>query len=70
MHAQGQIAIGETRIFESITGSQFTGSVARTTKAGPHEAIVARVGGRAYYCGRAEFIVEEDDPLGRGFLVR
>ncbi|WP_394888731.1 proline racemase family protein [Mesorhizobium sp. AaZ16] len=70
MHAKGQIAIGETRIFESIVGSQFTGSVARTTKAGPHEAIVARVGGRAYYCGRAEFIVEEDDPLGRGFLVR
>ena len=26
------------------------------TRAGPHDAIVARVGGRAYYCGRAEFI--------------
>ncbi len=70
MHAKGQIAIGETRVFESIVGSQFTGSVARTTRAGPHDAIVARVGGRAFYSGRAEFIVEEDDVLGRGFLVR
>ncbi len=70
MHARRQIAVGETRVFESIAGSQFTGAVARTTKAGPHEAIVARVGGRAYYSGKAEFIVEDDDALGRGFLVR
>jgi trans-L-3-hydroxyproline dehydratase len=70
MYAKGEIAAAETRIFESITGSQFTGSVVRTTKAGPHEAIIARVGGRAYYSGKAEFTVEDDDPLGRGFLVR
>jgi trans-L-3-hydroxyproline dehydratase len=70
MHAKGRIATGETRVFESIAGSQFTGAVARTTKAGPHEAIVARVEGRAFYSGKAEFIVEEDDALGRGFLVR
>jgi trans-L-3-hydroxyproline dehydratase len=70
MHAEAKIGVGETRIFESIVGSQFTGAVVRTTKAGPHEAIVARVGGRAFYSGRAEFTVEDDDALGRGFLVR
>lgn len=70
MHAKGEIAEGQTRLFESIVGSQFTGSVARRTKAGPHEAIIARVGGRAYYSGKAEFMVEDGDPLGRGFLVR
>ncbi|MBZ9895939.1 proline racemase family protein [Mesorhizobium sp. BR1-1-6] len=70
MHAKGEIATGQTRTFESIAGSHFSGAVARTAKAGPHEAIIARVGGRAYYCGRAEFIVEPDDELGRGFLLR
>jgi len=70
MHAQGQIAVGETRVFESITGSQFTGSVVRTTKAGSREAAIARVGGRAFYSGKAEFSVEADDALGRGFLIR
>ena len=69
MHARGELVIGETRLFESIVGSRFTGAVARETQAGPHEAIVARVGGRAYYSGRAEFFREEDDELGRGFLV-
>ncbi|MGX7876475.1 proline racemase family protein [Mesorhizobium sp. ORM6] len=70
MHAKGEIAIGQTRTFESIAGSRFSGAVARTAQAGPHEAIIARVGGRAYYSGRAEFIVEADDELGRGFLLR
>ncbi|TPM01653.1 MULTISPECIES: proline racemase family protein [unclassified Mesorhizobium] len=70
MHAKGEIATGQTRTFESIAGSRFSGAVARMAKAGPHEAIIARVGGRAYYCGRAEFIVEPDDELGRGFLLR
>ena len=70
MHAKGEIAIGQTRMFESIAGSRFSGAVVRTAKAGPHEAIIARVGGRAYYCGRSEFIVEADDELGRGFLLR
>ncbi|MFD2056688.1 proline racemase family protein [Mesorhizobium calcicola] len=70
MHAKGEIAIGQTRLFESIAGSRFSGAVVRTAKAGPHEAIIARVGGRAYYSGRAEFIVEADDELGRGFLLR
>lgn len=70
MYAKGQIGIGETRIFESIVGSRFTGAVARTTTEGDHSAIVARVGGRAFYSGKAEFTIEPEDELGRGFLLR
>lgn len=70
MHARGEVGIGETRTFESIVGSRFTGAVARTTVADPHDAIVARVGGRAFYSGTAEFTLEEDDDLGRGFLLK
>jgi proline racemase len=70
MQARGQIAAGQTRIFESIIGSRFSGSVASVTTCGPHPAITALVSGRAFYAGKAEFIVEEDDPLAAGFLVR
>lgn len=70
MHAKGEIDLGQERTFESIAGSRFSGAVARTTTAGAHDAIIARVGGRAYYSGRAEFTVEPDDELGRGFLLR
>lgn len=71
MHAKGEIALGEQRLFESVVGSRFTGSVAReTTLSDGRPGIVARVGGRAYYSGKAEFLVEDDDLLGKGFLVR
>ncbi len=71
MHAKGLVAAGETRIFESIAGSQFTGEVARqTTLADGRPAILARVGGRAFYSGKAEFALEDDDVLGKGFLLR
>ncbi len=69
MHAKGQIVEGTARIFESIVGSRFAGFVETTTKAGQFDAITARVSGHAYYSGKAEFIVEDDDPLGTGFLI-
>ena len=70
MHAKGEAGTGETRLFESIVGSRFEGAVARRAKAGELDAVTVRVSGRAHYSGRAEFVVEDDDPLGRGFLVR
>lgn len=70
MYAKGAVRPGEPRIFESIAGSRFTGSVARITTAGPFDAITVRVGGRAHYSGRAEFIVEDGDELGKGFLLK
>lgn len=69
MHAKGQIVEGTARIFESIVGSRFAGFVESTTKAGEFDAITARVSGHAYYSGKAELIVEDDDPLGAGFLL-
>lgn len=70
MHARGELGIGEERVFESIVGSRFTGSIVRTMKEGPHDAIVARVGGMAYYSGKAKFRWEAQDRLGQGFLLR
>lgn len=70
MHAKGEIGLGESRTFQSITGSEFSGEVVRTASAGNRNAIIARVSGCAYYSGETTFIVEEDDPLRAGFLVR
>lgn len=70
MHAKGEVRAGERRTFESIAGSRFTGEVARQTACGPYEAIVAKVRGRAFYSGKAEFTLEPDDELGKGFLLR
>jgi trans-L-3-hydroxyproline dehydratase len=70
MAARNQIADGEMRQFESVTGSLFTGRVAAHLMAGDFPAIRADVSGRAYYTGSAVFTVEAGDPLAGGFLLR
>jgi trans-L-3-hydroxyproline dehydratase len=68
--AKGQIGLGQTRRFESVTGAVFTGRAVRHCRAGRFEAAVVEVGGRAHYTGTARFTLEPDDILGGGFLLR
>lgn len=70
MHRRGQIRQGEERRFRSVTGASFTGRVVATGSVGPHPAVVAEVGGRAFFTGEASFTLEPDDPLAWGFLLR
>lgn len=70
MRARGELAPGETRRFRSITGSEFTGAVEADTTLAGRPAVIARVGGKAHYSGRASFGIEADDPFPEGFLVR
>lgn len=70
MHAKGLVAPGETRVFESVTGSVFEGTIGSAFDYGGRPAVTVRVAGRAHWCGRAEYVVELDDPLGGGFLLR
>lgn len=70
MYAKEEVEIAEERIFESIVGSRFTGSVVREMFIGPHQAIIAKVSGRAFYVGKAEYKLEPGDEFGRGFLLR
>ena len=67
---RGLLGLGEACEFESVTGSRFTGEVVGTAACGPRPAVTVRVGGKAHYMGRAEYWLEEDDRIGRGFLLR
>lgn len=69
-HARGEIKTGETIVIESILGSRFSGRVLEETTCGPHKAVVPEVEGSAAITGRAEWVLDPDDPLGRGFFLR
>lgn len=69
-HARGEIESGEVLRIESIVGSVFSGSVVEEVTYGPHQAVVPRVGGSAYITGQHEFLIDPDDPLKEGFLLR
>ena len=56
--------------YESIIGSRFTGRVLGETTIGDRPAIIPEIAGSAHITGYHTFIVDPDDPIGRGFLVR
>lgn len=70
MRAKGKVAAGEGRSFESVTGAKFEAAIASERAHGNGRAVTVRVSGQSYWSGRAEFIVENDDPLRDGFLLR
>lgn len=69
-HARGEIATDETIIVESIISSSFNGRVIAETTVGKLPAVIPEVSGTAYITGRHEFIIDPDDPLITGFILR
>ena len=70
LYATGAVEVGRPWVHESITGTAFTGRVLATCSVGEFDAIIPEVAGRAFITGMHTFIIEPDDPLGDGFLVR
>jgi proline racemase len=68
-HAKGEIG-SETIIIESILGTSFSGRVVETTQIGAVVGIIPEVSGTAYITGRHEFLIDPDDPLSGGFILR
>ena len=69
-YAKGELAVGQSMTIESILGSRFTGEVARTQTYGPYEAVIPKVSGDAYVCGVNKFVIQPDDELRYGFLLK
>ncbi len=69
-YSRGEIGIKQPIVIESIIGTKFTGRVVGRTNLGPHVAIIPEVEGRAFITGRHEFVIEPDDPLKKGFILR
>lgn len=70
LHADGRLPIGETLDHAGIAGTRFTGRVVEETETGDIPAVVTEVEGSAHLTGSHQFVLEEDDPLGEGFLLR
>jgi trans-L-3-hydroxyproline dehydratase len=69
-HARGEIGVGEAITIESIIGSSFRCSVVEECMFGPHRAIIPEVAGSAFITGRHEFLIDPNDPLKDGFVMR
>ena len=69
LHLRGQLKVGQRFVSESIIGTRFIGQIMKETRVGGYQAIVPRVGGRAYLTGFHQFVLDPDDPFPHGFSL-
>ncbi|MFK2818660.1 proline racemase family protein [Flavobacteriaceae sp. LMIT009] len=65
-----EIDYGETMSIESITGSVFRGSVVSEEDYGPFTAVIPQVEGTAHITGMQTFVIDPNDPMKNGFILR
>ena len=70
LHADARLATGEILDHTSIVRTRFEGRVAGETEVAGLPAVVTEVEGNAHLTGHHQFVLERDDPLGPGFLLR
>ena len=69
LHANGELAIGDPFVNESIIGTRFTGRLVGETTVGGLPAVVPEITGRAWITGRGDYRLEADDPFPAGFAL-
>jgi proline racemase len=70
LHAEGRLDTGEELLHRSIVGSEFRARIVSETEVAGLTAVVTEVEGSAHLTGRHEFVLEPEDELGLGFLLR
>jgi len=66
----GALALGEPFVNESLVGTRFSGRLLSETTVASYRAAVPEVTGSAAITGFHTFVLDEDDPLPEGFLLR
>lgn len=70
MYARGQIGLGRPFRHESVIDTIFTGTVLAETSVAGLPAVETEISGSGFVTGLHQFLVQPDDPVGQGFLVR
>jgi proline racemase len=70
LDASGEPAFRTELRHLSIIGTRFTGRVVDRTEVAGRPAVITEVEGSAYKTGETAFVLEPDDELGTGFLLR
>ncbi len=70
LYNKGLLKHGEKFMHESIIGTVFEGSLGEELKVGDFQAIVPVIKSRGYLIGHAVFVIDDEDPVKYGFLLR
>lgn len=67
---RGELSLNQEMTIESIIGTTFKGSVVQEQKYDDFDAVIPKVEGTAYIVGKNEFVIDPNDPLKHGFILR
>lgn len=70
LHSKGQLKVGEEFVYESILGTLFKGKILGETRVSNYGAITPQITASAYITGFNHFVIDEDDPVKYGFLLK
>lgn len=68
--AKEDVALEQAIIIESILGSQFNVKAIDKVNFAGFDAVIPQVTGDAHICGKAQWLINQADPLKYGFLLR
>ncbi len=66
----GRLSVGQTLTHDSIIGTRFLGRIVAEVPVEGRTGVLTEIEGMAYQTGTATFVLDPDDPLGTGFLLR
>ena len=68
--ADGELAVGDTFVNESIIDTLFTGRIVMDVPVGEFPGVVTEIAGSGAVTGLHQFIADASDAIGEGFLLR
>jgi trans-L-3-hydroxyproline dehydratase len=70
LFARGELDVGPELELSSVLGTRMGVRILRATSVGARAAVVPQLRGSAHLTGSHEFVIDPDDPLRAGFLLR
>ena len=70
LNKRNEIEPGVDIVINSILNTSFTCRIAELTQIGNQNAVIPKVTGSGYITGMHEFLIDPDDPLNQGFILR
>lgn len=69
-YSRGELALNQPFTVESILGTCFTGEAVEEIQYGPYQAVIPKITGSANICGLNTLLIDPEDPLKHGFILR
>ena len=67
---KGEVQLNQTLKIESIISSNMKVTAVERATCGKKQGVIPRVSGKAYITGQHEFLLDPEDPIEFGFIVR